>query len=169
SSIFSECGAKTKKLFKKVIVMETDKKYDYDAIEAGYYDKVFKKQRGVQSKWHDLKFSYLCGHLGEYRHHLDIGCGAGTLISLLDQNKRSTGVDVAQDQIHYAQSHYATALHDFIKIQSSQGLPFADNTFDMVTLVETIEHLTMEENRNLFKEIRRVLQPQGRIILTTPN
>ena len=33
--------------------------FDYDALPAGYYDQVFHRRRGVQSKWHHLKFAQL--------------------------------------------------------------------------------------------------------------
>lgn len=47
------------------------------------------------------------------------------------------------------------------------GLPFKDNTFDLIWCTEVIEHLNNVEL--LIKEIERVIKPYGTAILTTPN
>src|ERR1700720_488579 len=51
---------------------------------------------------------------------------------------------------------------------SSQALPFADESFDFVTYMDTIEHHAFSSKRVLM-EIRRVLVPGGRALVTTPN
>ena len=54
--------------------------YDYDAIDVGYYDAVFHRNQGMQSKWHQLKFDRIRRELGQPQKHLDIACGPGTFI-----------------------------------------------------------------------------------------
>ncbi len=46
-------------------------------------------------------------------------------------------------------------------------LPFQSATFDAVDLVEVIEHI--ENQAQLIREIRRVLKPGGRVLISTPN
>jgi SAM-dependent methyltransferase len=46
-------------------------------------------------------------------------------------------------------------------------LPYADASFDVVLLIEVIEHL--ENHRTALGELARVLKPDGVLILTTPN
>jgi len=48
-----------------------------------------------------------------------------------------------------------------------ERLPFADSSFDLVLLIEVIEHTWRPEA--VIAEIARILVPQGRLILTTPN
>lgn len=67
----------------------------YDAIPTGYYDAVFHRRRGIQSKWHHLKFDRLRRAMAGLTDHLDIGCGAGTLVGTLGSGHRSVGVDIA--------------------------------------------------------------------------
>ncbi len=50
----------------------------------------------------------------------------------------------------------------------SQKFPFKDNTFDMVLFSEVFEHLRIDPITTM-KEINRILKPEGKLILTTPN
>lgn len=142
---------------------------DYNAIDAGYYDTVFQRMSGIQSKWHHLKFKVLRNEMPSvYSSHLDIGCGPGTFIGTLDAEKESYGVDIAENQIHYAQDHYGTRVHRFECIEKGY-LPFEKERFDVVTLIEVLEHVTNEERLVMLRESRRVLRPGGCIIVSTPN
>ena len=46
-------------------------------------------------------------------------------------------------------------------------LPYFDNSFDLVTCTEVIEHL--ENYRRLVRETARVLRPGGAVVFSTPN
>jgi SAM-dependent methyltransferase len=52
-------------------------------------------------------------------------------------------------------------------IDLRKPLPYADASFDIVLLVEVIEHL--ENHRIAIGELARILKPGGVLILTTPN
>lgn len=142
--------------------------YNYENIPVGYYDDIFHRGKGIQSKWHQLKFKRFRMEMGTFRNHLDIGCGPGTLIGSLPGNSPSLGVDIASNQIAYAQSHYAGTNKIFKTIVPGK-LPFDDNSFDLITLVELIEHIEDEGCEALLSEATRTLEPGGRIIVSTPN
>ncbi len=148
--------------------MSTAPQYDYEAIEPGHYDAIYHERKGVRSKWHHLKFERLARSLGAYERHLDIGCGPGTFVGSLGGPGHSTGVDIAPAQIEYASAHYGGPDREFRTV-SPEALPFRDGAFDLVTMVELVEHLTEEDCLRLMAEVRRVLRPGGRLILTTPN
>ena len=143
-------------------------KFVYDSIEWGYYDRVFRRCAGIQSKWHHLKFARIRSEMEHYDTHLDIGCGPGTFIGTLKSAALSIGVDIAEDQIAYAQSRYGSPNHQF-KWVDSGPLPFEAGTFQVVTIIELIEHLSMEDNLALMQEAFRVLQPNGLVLVSTPN
>ena len=142
--------------------------FDYDQLKTGYYDEVYRRRRGVQSKWHHLKFARVRRAMPAFDRHLDIGCGPGTFISTLDGPGTSIGVDISAAQVQYARRHYGSALHEFLTLHG-EGLPFADDTFDVVTMLELIEHLPQSQGVALLREVRRVLRSGGCLILTTPN
>ena len=144
------------------------KSFDYNQIPTGYYDKIFKKRKGIQSKWHHIHYNLIKKIMGSYNKHLDIACAGGTFVGTLDQNRKSIGIDISNKQINYAKKNYQTKNHRFFLIKNNI-IPFQKNSFDAITSLQLIEHLTIEENIRLFKEMHRVLQKKGKLIITTPN
>lgn len=87
---------------------------------------------------------------------LDIGCRDGYWSEVL----KKKGYTVKSLDI---EPRYKEALkHDVEK-----GLPFKDNTFDLVWCTEVLEHL--RNPKLLIKEINRVTKEGGSAVLTTPN
>ena len=142
--------------------------FNYENIPVGFYDKIFKKKRGIQSKWHHIHYSLVKKILGNYKKHLDVGCAGGTFVNFLDKNKISYGADISINQIKYARKEYQTKKHKFFLIKRNT-LPFKDRSFDIITNLQLMEHLSIDDNEKLLKEIRRVLKPEGKLIITTPN
>ncbi|MEM7222071.1 MAG: class I SAM-dependent methyltransferase [Pseudomonadota bacterium] len=142
--------------------------FDYDAIPIGYYDSVYRRATGVQSKWHHLKFAAFRRAMAGARDHLDIGCGPGTFIATLEGGIRSRGIDIAQPQIDFARSHYAGGERSF-EVAGDLPLPYEDDSFDAITIIELIEHLPAEQNQALIAEALRVLRPDGKLLVSTPN
>ena len=104
--------------------------------------------------------------IDEQNHHLDIGCGSGTFISLL-QNKFSVGIDISEKQINFANRKYGAETKKFFHYKNK--IPFQYNSFDSISIIELIEHLSDNEIFNLFDEIHKVLKKGGKIYITTPN
>jgi 2-polyprenyl-3-methyl-5-hydroxy-6-metoxy-1,4-benzoquinol methylase len=103
-----------------------------------------------------------------YDSHLDIGCGPGTFIGTLESAALSIGVDIAAEQIAYAQRRYESPNHQF-KCFDPGPLPFEAGSFQVVTIIELIEHLSMKDILALMREAFRVLQPDGLLLISTPN
>jgi len=142
--------------------------FDYDSIPVGYYDLVFQRRCGVQSKWHHLKFQHVSREFSPGALHLDIGCGPGTFISTLPGSIESRGVDVAAGQVEYARRHHGERAKQF-EVTEPGKLSFSPNSFDIVTLLELIEHISVSEAELLLAEVFRVLRPRGKLVVTTPN
>jgi 2-polyprenyl-3-methyl-5-hydroxy-6-metoxy-1,4-benzoquinol methylase len=48
-------------------------------------------------------------------------------------------------------------------------MPFPSGSFDLVIFTEVLEHIAITDPRVVLGEIRRVLRPGGRVVLSTPN
>ena len=142
------------------------KKFLYDGnIKAGYYDKIFLKKRGIQSAWHNIKFNYFKKRIKAKEIHLDIGCGPGTFVNIL--NKKSIGIDISNNQIIYAKNKFKNKKFKFK--QFKKKIPLKKNSIDTISLIELIEHLNNKDLIFLMKECKRVLKKNGIIYLSTPN
>jgi SAM-dependent methyltransferase len=142
--------------------------FNYESIPAGYYDHVYKLKRGIQSKWHHLKFDFFAQRIKSSDRVLDIGCGPGTFLGNLESFTKGCGIDISPSQIDYANEHYGSVNCSF-ECFDGNHLPYENNSFDVVTLVEVIEHLLPETVETLFSEAYRVLKNNGRLYVSTPN
>jgi len=100
---------------------------------------------------------------------LDIGCGDGFLTDALSVScDKVVGVDTSVTGILLALSRVDKAKVELV-LGSANELPFKENTFDVVTLFEVIEHVSAERARRVIEEISVVLKQGGKLIVTTPN
>jgi 2-polyprenyl-6-hydroxyphenyl methylase / 3-demethylubiquinone-9 3-methyltransferase len=98
---------------------------------------------------------------------LDVGCGAGLLCEPLARlGARVTGVDAAPENIAVATAH---AAQTGLKIDYRAGELAAQKlgTFDLVTSMEVIEHVT--DPAAFINELTARLRPDGLMLLSTPN
>lgn len=93
---------------------------------------------------------------GEGKQALDIGCRDG----YWSERLKGKGYTIFALDI---EPKYLSALAHNVE----NGLPFDDESFDLVWCTEVLEHL--HNPKFLLDEIERILKPNGRAILTTPN
>jgi GT2 family glycosyltransferase/SAM-dependent methyltransferase len=102
------------------------------------------------------------------RDVLDVACGEGYGSAWLAASaRRVVGIDRAQDAIEHAQSLYAARGRVAFVLADALALPVASRTVDVVVSFETLEHL--DRQNAMLAEVRRVLRPEGLLILSTPN
>jgi 2-polyprenyl-3-methyl-5-hydroxy-6-metoxy-1,4-benzoquinol methylase len=144
-----------------------DEPFDYTTIPRGHYDLAYRRGRGIQSKWHHLKFDRVSREVAGYHRVLDIGCGPGTLLGALGDEHESVGVDITAPQIDYANQVYAGPTRSFHAC-ALEDLPELA-PFDAITAIELIEHLPEEMAEATLRDAIRRLRPGGRLVLTTPD
>lgn len=106
---------------------------------------------------------------------LDIGCGAGYFLCMIRDRYLARGVDpaIVGIDISEAQLSYMAQRMEKEKIPalaihaSGEYLPFPDNSFDLITCSEVLEHIRNPERA--LREMRRVLKPSGLLLLSTPS
>ena len=98
---------------------------------------------------------------------LDIGCGRGEWISLLNENGfNARGIDVNESMVRLAsQKGLNAAVNDALGELRSLD----ENSIDIITAFQVVEHIKFDDVLELIKEAKRVLAPCGILILETPN
>jgi 2-polyprenyl-3-methyl-5-hydroxy-6-metoxy-1,4-benzoquinol methylase len=148
-------------------------RFDYSGIPVGFYDAVLRGGNPIRRLWHLSKFERVldCLPARPGQSLLDVGCFAGSFLSLVsrEQFERQVGVDILRPQVEYARARYGTPFRSFVHVESVADVDRVEGTFDCVTLIEVIEHLTAEEAGVLLAAVAHKLKPGGRLVLTTPN
>lgn len=95
---------------------------------------------------------------------LDLGCGSGRLLEYLEARgfTKVVGVDVSDTAIKFAKSRLQTPEVALVDVKN--GLPFPDNTFDLVAELTFVSSLNPRLWPAIFKEIKRVLRNNGHFI-----
>jgi ubiquinone/menaquinone biosynthesis C-methylase UbiE len=95
---------------------------------------------------------------------LDAGAGTGGSLHLLERYGEVTAFDFAPQ----AAEMYAKRQKGRIAVASIDAIPFADNSFDLVTSFDVVCQLSEEQERQAFSELRRVLKPGGGLMVRVP-
>lgn len=94
---------------------------------------------------------------------LDVGCGTGQVVQQLRlHNLEAFGVDVSETNIKSANRRAG-----FCKCFGGKILPFETGSFDVVGAFNVLEHV--DEPEAFIEELVRVIRPEGRLILSSPN
>jgi SAM-dependent methyltransferase len=102
---------------------------------------------------------------------LDIGSAWGyNVMALSLLGKRVIGMDLVADQFAVGKGIAKVNGLDFPVVAADAAwLPFPDEAFDAVTMVETFEHIYGPDRAAALSECRRVTRPGGRLVLSMPN
>ncbi|HEV2033372.1 MAG TPA: methyltransferase domain-containing protein [Candidatus Dormibacteraeota bacterium] len=96
------------------------------------------------------------------RRILDVGCGTGTMLIYLARFGNAQGVDIDEEAIEYCHARGLTQVSQ----SAADSLPFSNDTFELVTVLDVIEHI--DDDVGVLREVRRVLRPGGRLLVTVP-
>lgn len=112
---------------------------------------------------------------------LDIGCGRGEFVIFCAlQGAIATGVDYSADAIEIAKDlkelvakgrgDNSIAQRSTFRQADAKSLPFPDGEFDVVVSRAVVEHLHQWELLQVLQECKRVLRPNGTLVIAThPN
>ncbi len=137
----------------------------YEKVPATYWDDSYKNNR-LQKLYYDIRFKIindLLADVPEQGSVLDVGCASGFSIDHYAKARPDVsyaGADVAPHHIEYAQKE--RPQHTF-KTGPAEALPYEDNTFDSVTMLDVIEHVVDVDA--CLAEMKRVLKPGGTAII----
>lgn len=131
-----------------------------------YVDIVYNEQDRPLTEYPDKLARYLFNRYGlkPGQQFLDIGCGRGEFLrGFISCGVQGYGVDRSRAAEKYCPGLVELKTADMEK----DGLPFADNFFDVVYSKSVIEHFHYPEK--LVEEMYRILKPGGLAITLCPD
>jgi ubiquinone/menaquinone biosynthesis C-methylase UbiE len=135
---------------------------------AGYDFLVWLLTRGRDRAFREQLLNL--AHLKPGESVLDVGCGTGTLAIAAKRRAGPTaivhGIDASPAMIARA-SKKATKAHLNVVFHQglAEALPFPDGEFDLVLSTVMLHHLPRKIRQQAAVEIRRVLKPEGRVLV----
>jgi 2-polyprenyl-3-methyl-5-hydroxy-6-metoxy-1,4-benzoquinol methylase len=153
----------------------TDKQRDFrEELYKGYVS-AFKKEnlnetsqaQAAYDHWSNARYYPLFVDLPKDAAILDLGCGPGRTMQFLKSKEFTnvTGVDISEEQTAIARNRGLNAItadvNDYL-VQHS-------NEFDMIIMIDVVEHFTKLELLDLFKLIHYSLKKGGIVIYQTCN
>jgi SAM-dependent methyltransferase len=92
---------------------------------------------------------------------LDAGCGSGRTLEELAPYGEVRGIELDPEAAEVARGRGYE-----VEIGRLEELPWGDDTFDLITCLDVIEHTP--DDRATLRELRRVCQPGGWLLVTVP-
>ena len=132
-----------------------------------FYEELWERLPvGLEAPDFALRRDFLLGaNIRPGERALDLGCGAGDFTEVLaSAGADAVGADVAEAALARARAAHPGLAFELVGLDTP--LPFADCAFDLVWASEVIEHVA--DTARWLSEVRRVLVPRGRLLLTTP-
>ena len=100
---------------------------------------------------------------------LEVGFGAGvTFLNLHNNYREIYGIDLGASVEDVTAVFKAKQIETHLQNGNVLCMPYADDYFDTVLLISILEHLKPAQQVQAFREIRRVLKPQGQAIYGVP-
>ena len=96
---------------------------------------------------------------------LDVGCATGVFLDLARKADFSVkGVEISKELSQYAREHFSLEVkNDLLQAH------FPSHEFDVVTLLDVIEHFPLSIFQTMLAEIFRILKPGGILVVRTPS
>ncbi|MFA6095712.1 MAG: class I SAM-dependent methyltransferase [Candidatus Paceibacterota bacterium] len=101
------------------------------------------------------------------RSFLDVGCGEGKMILELARSIPSgsmKGIDLSERAILFAQAFNYDNDASF----ECKDIAELSGSYDAIALVETMEHIPDGDIKGIVDNVKRILSPSGRVIVTVP-
>jgi SAM-dependent methyltransferase len=132
--------------------------------QVGYYDGYWSAEETPRFEIGDFLTTLIERELDRSTRVIDVGCGAGaTYARWVDERASYVGVDVSSKAVDLAREAGLEAQ----VVNDASELPFEDDSFDLAICIEVLEHLFAPHDAA--REIRRVLRPGGKLIVSAPN
>lgn len=131
----------------------------------GFNTERYNEKFDTKTDWEsELRIKLSLELIGKNKKVLDIGCYDGYVSEKIKKlGNKVFGIEISKEAVNLCNGRGIKCSEQDIE----EKFPFSDNTFDVVFAGEIIEHVF--DTDGLLQEIKRVLKPNGFIVLSTPN
>jgi SAM-dependent methyltransferase len=139
-----------------------------DALLTAFYDDRAAEQGASSDPEAHLRFrrAVRAATLRDGEAVLDVGAKDGALAHVV----RDAGIDVSYVGLDLAEANVRAGVAQGLDLRQAdvtKALPVDDASFDCVFALELVEHVTSP--LELLEEARRVLRPDGRLVVSVPS
>ena len=133
----------------------------------GHYEDFWADAPADPQPWEwERRRALLLGEARAGERVLDLGCGAGRFVAALrEAGADPVGVELAEAALERARLNAPGA--DLRRLADDGSLPLEHASVDLVWCSEVLEHVA--DTAHLLLEVRRVLRPGGRLLVTVPS
>jgi ubiquinone/menaquinone biosynthesis C-methylase UbiE len=138
--------------------------------DASTYDALRYRGPADEYKQRVMEEAYLrlVGPL-QGRRVLDVGCGTGRgVLRFAREAALAAGVDASRDMLAAA-ARKANGAAPALARAYGQRLPYRDGAFEVVTALNFLHLFSLEVQKRLIAEMKRVVRPGGRLVLEFDN
>jgi dolichol-phosphate mannosyltransferase len=129
-----------------------------NSTDSGDYDtRAFSSRIPLQRWWQRRRYSILLDYIGDRLRVLDAGCGS---TQLLNGAPQIIGLDPQMRKLRFVRAPGRRLVNG-----STDALPFANESFEVVISSQVIEHLPADDR--IFHELVRCLTPGGFLVVGT--
>ena len=139
-----------------------------------FYDEYVQRQikTGANERLISLYKRLLNGGLNADSRVLELGCGVGIFTKLLAKKVKNgiiEAVDLSEKSVAVAKNELKdrNSIHfdvaDVVKYQPK------NSDFDMITLMDVIEHIPLEHHAELFANLAKIATEKTNILINIPN
>ncbi|HET7539813.1 MAG TPA: methyltransferase domain-containing protein [Polyangiaceae bacterium] len=99
---------------------------------------------------------------------LDVACGTGSALNqlaLAHPGERYWGLDLSPFYLQHAGRRLAHVRNLSLVTENAESMPLADASFEIVTCVYLFHELPARARRNVLREMHRVLEPGGLLVI----
>lgn len=138
---------------------------EFDSIRDFYDNEYYLRPSGVaRLPWHCRKIGARLGDMSG-RAVLDVACGTGDWLEFFGQQGATVaGIDLSHKAVEICQKRFPDGE---FRCGPAESLPFAENSFDLVTCMGSLEHFL--DKPLALSEMTRVAKPRAAFLILVPN
>lgn len=138
-----------------------------------YYDQYVQRQSqvGVNARHRSIMSFLKKQGMGSGHRVLEVGCGIGTLTSLISKQVSNGSVvacDISPDSIEFAQKFWSKATNVHWQVTDMSDF-IAEQPFDYIVLPDVLEHIPVDQHPQLFQILKRVSHDHTLVVAHFPH